>query len=408
MSSYAIEIEGVSKAYRRVKARRGDLRSTVASAAGFLQKKDETFLALDQIHLTITTGDTVGIIGPNGAGKSTLLKLLSRITWPTSGTIRIRGRLAAMLEVGTGFHPELTGRENIFLNGALMGMHRREVQKKLESIIDFSGIESFIDTPVKHYSSGMFSRLAFAVSSHLEPDILILDEVLAVGDIAFKRKSLERIQEVSKSGCTILMVSHQLSYLRSFCHTGLYLHDGHVRSFGLFEEAVQTYLSDTSRSSVVELSSRTDRKGTGEVQLTAFRIYGEDPLPTEVLHAGEEIRFQLDIENKEDKTAPLEMRIEIFDMSGRQWFVLNNVVSSGYMEVDASAATFECTVAKWPLNEGHYYVDFTLLAAGKVTDQLSRVAEFTVEKGWFFPTGMLPHPAKGMLVDHEWKKAASE
>src|SRR5688572_11269603 len=187
MSYDAIVIEGLSKTYQRGKLRNRDLRSSLTSWRKSWGKSQEKFLALDNINLNIQQGDVVGIVGPNGAGKSTLLKLLSRITFPTKGKMTITGSLSSMLEVGTGFHPELTGRENIFLNGAIIGMRKDEVRRKLDSIVDFSGIETFLDTPVKHYSSGMYVRLAFSVASHLEPDILIIDEVLAVGDQEFKR-----------------------------------------------------------------------------------------------------------------------------------------------------------------------------------------------------------------------------
>src|SRR5688500_7612668 len=188
MNKTAIQIENVWKAYERGRVRRRDIRGTVQSGWAAFRQKSETFFALQDINLEIQQGEIVGIIGPNGAGKSTLLKLLSRITYPSKGRMVIQGTLSSMLEVGTGFHPELTGRENIYLNGAIIGMRRQEIRRKFDEIVAFSEIEQFVNTPVKHYSSGMYTRLAFAVAAHLEPEILIIDEVLSVGDVAFQKK----------------------------------------------------------------------------------------------------------------------------------------------------------------------------------------------------------------------------
>jgi len=202
----------------------------------------EDFWALKDLNFEIQKGDRVGIIGKNGAGKSTLLKVLSRITEPTTGKVFIKGRVASLLEVGTGFHPELTGRENIFLNGAIMGMARAEIKRKFDEIVDFSGVEKFLDTPVKRYSSGMYVRLAFSVAAHLEPEILVVDEVLAVGDAEFQKKCLGKMQDVSNSeGRTVLFVSHNLMALSSLCNKGIYLKNGQVRSQGEIEDTLSQY-----------------------------------------------------------------------------------------------------------------------------------------------------------------------
>jgi lipopolysaccharide transport system ATP-binding protein len=202
----------------------------------------EDFWALKDLNFEIKKGDRVGIIGKNGAGKSTLLKVLSRITEPTTGKVFIKGRVASLLEVGTGFHPELTGRENIFLNGAIMGMGRAEIKRKFDEIVDFSGVEKFLDTPVKRYSSGMYVRLAFSVAAHLEPEILVVDEVLAVGDAEFQKKCLGKMQDVSNSeGRTVLFVSHNLMALSSLCNKGIYLKNGQVRSQGEIEDTLSQY-----------------------------------------------------------------------------------------------------------------------------------------------------------------------
>jgi len=215
--------------------------------AGQEQRKIEgdQFWALQDVCIEVKQGEILGLIGKNGAGKSTLLKLLSRITAPTTGQIKIKGRIASLLEVGTGFHPELTGRENIFMNGAVLGMSKREISVKLDEIIDFSGIEDFIDTPVKRYSSGMYVRLAFAVAAHLEPEILVVDEVLAVGDAEFQKKCLGKMDDVAHAGRTVIFVSHNMGMMGKLCTSGVWLHQGGVKKIGTIQETVDAYLAET-------------------------------------------------------------------------------------------------------------------------------------------------------------------
>src|SRR5947209_2384927 len=235
--------------------------------------KREEFWALRDVNLEIKQGEVVGIIGRNGAGKSLLLKILSRITEPTKGRIRIKGRVASLLEVGTGFHQELTGRENIFLNGAILGMTHAEIKRKFDEIVAFAEVERFLDTPVKRYSSGMYVRLAFAVAAHLEPEILIVDEVLAVGDIEFQRKCQGKMDDVASHGRTVLLVSHNTAAVLSLCTRVLYLGNGEVRSDGKTEEVVSHYLHRVVPAIInaQDLASRVDRSGSGRVKLTSFR-----------------------------------------------------------------------------------------------------------------------------------------
>ena len=216
------------------------------------QVSKETIWALKDISFTIEQGEVVGIIGHNGAGKSTLLKILSRITAPSSGEVAVRGRVASLLEVGTGFHPELTGRENIFLNGAILGMTRREVQQNFDEILDFAGVERFVDTPVKHYSSGMYMRLAFAIAAHLETDVLLVDEVLAVGDASFQQKCLAKMQDVAGQGRTVLFVSHNLSAISALCQKGIYFQHGRVVATGPIHEVLASYSQGSAMSGQFE------------------------------------------------------------------------------------------------------------------------------------------------------------
>ncbi|MCO5259305.1 MAG: polysaccharide ABC transporter ATP-binding protein [Crocinitomicaceae bacterium] len=242
----AIKLEGVSKKYTIGKEKDGSLRGTLASLFSKKSEKQEEFWALKDVSFEVKKGDVIGIIGRNGAGKSTLLKILSQITRPTEGKIEINGRVASLLEVGTGFHPELTGRENIFLNGTILGMTRKEVQSKFDEIVAFSGIEKFIDTPVKHYSSGMYVRLAFAVAAHLEPEILIIDEVLAVGDAEFQKKCLGKMKDVAGEGRTVLFVSHDLAAVKSLCTRGVLLKDGNLKINSNVTEVIDKYIINSN------------------------------------------------------------------------------------------------------------------------------------------------------------------
>ena len=259
MSSAIITVEHLSKSYRlqhQARERYTALRDVLTDKVKALfraqtselrpQTSEEEFWALKDVSFEIKQGEVVGIIGRNGAGKSTLLKILSRITEPTSGRITLRGRVASLLEVGTGFHPELTGRENIFLNGAILGMNRQEILRKFDEIVDFAEVEQFLDTPVKRYSSGMYVRLAFAVAAHLEPEILVVDEVLAVGDAAFQQKCLGKMKNVAKGeGRTVLFVSHNMGAMRSLCQRAVYLKAGRVVKDGLSDEVINAYSSDS-------------------------------------------------------------------------------------------------------------------------------------------------------------------
>ena len=265
-----IKVENLSKQYTIGAATHNTLRDAVG---GFFRRgattEAQTFNALDGVSFNANEGETLGIIGSNGAGKSTLLKILSRITKPTTGTAEIRGRVGSLLEVGTGFHNELSGRENIYLNGAILGMKKAEIERKFAEIVEFSEIEKFLDTPVKHYSSGMYMRLAFSIAAHLEPEVLIIDEVLAVGDINFQRKCLGKMDEVSRSGRTVLFVSHNLGSLAQICKTGLLLHKGRLISQGPIAGVINEYLAFAQTEKQFKLDELDSRK---EMQITEASI----------------------------------------------------------------------------------------------------------------------------------------
>src|SRR5215472_5326647 len=254
MSKTVIHGEGLGKKYRRGALQQSTLlrdqlsRALRAPLSVFHANKEETFWALRDVSLDVLEGEVLGLIGRNGAGKTTLLKILSRITRPTTGWAETHGRVGSLLEVGTGFHPELTGRENTFLSGAILGMSRREIARKFDEIVAFAELEKFIDTPVEHYSSGMYVRLAFAVAAHFEPEILLVDEVLAVGDIKFQKKCLGKMSDVAKAGRTIVLVSHQLTQIRRLCQRVVWIDDGHVRQNGNTHEVVSAYESAMARN----------------------------------------------------------------------------------------------------------------------------------------------------------------
>lgn len=276
--------------------------NSIVGATNNLADKDtdsDLVWALKDINLTINQGDIVGIIGKNGAGKSTLLKILSKITTPTTGSIKIRGRIASLLEVGTGMHQELTGRENIFLNGAILGMTKQEIKSQLDEIIDFAGIARYIDTPIKRYSSGMRVRLGFAIAAHLDPEILIVDEVLAVGDAEFQKRAIGKMQDISKGeGRTVLFVSHNMGSIKNLCKRGVLLKNGMIDSIGDTESIVQKYLSSNISSQNTKISERTDRKGNGKIKVIDIVIRNADNQVIQSIFVGQylKIEFTIDVQ----------------------------------------------------------------------------------------------------------------
>jgi lipopolysaccharide transport system ATP-binding protein len=280
-----IHADGLSKRYQRGALQRSSLlrdhlsRALRSPLSVFRRAKDETFWALKDVSLEVGEGEVLGLIGRNGAGKTTLLKILSRITRPTSGWAEIHGRVGSLLEVGTGFHPELTGRENTFLSGAILGMSKREIEEKFDEIVAFAELEKFIDTPVKHYSSGMYVRLAFAVAAHLEPEILLVDEVLAVGDINFQKKCLGKMGDVARAGRTVVLVSHQLNQIRRLCQRVVWIDAGEIRQNGPTHEVVSAYESAMTQGQ--ENGSAHSRNAGSKGRFVRWEIAG---LPTENRH----------------------------------------------------------------------------------------------------------------------------
>lgn len=305
MSKSVIQVKNISKVYKinhELKAAPGTLtfkdslrgiaRKPIELVTGH-QLKKEKFWALKDINFEVEQGEVLGIIGKNGSGKSTLLKLLSRIVEPTTGEIHMQGRVASLLEVGTGFHPELTGRENVYFNGSILGMKKKEIEAKFDEIVAFSEVEKFLDTPVKFYSSGMYVRLAFAVAAHLEPDILIVDEVLAVGDAAFQKKCLGKMQDVAGQGRTVLFVSHNMESVGSLCTSAILLQNGSIVEKGSVEKVTSVYMKDSHRQQMVyKASDLTHAEGFYEIKITGIRIKNQGKL-TNQFNFGQALQLEL-------------------------------------------------------------------------------------------------------------------
>jgi homopolymeric O-antigen transport system ATP-binding protein len=368
--------------------------------------------ALRDVGFSVDRGEVLGVIGPNGAGKSTLLSILARITDPTTGRAEIRGRVSSLLEVGTGFHPELSGRDNVFLNGAVLGMSRRETQRKFDEIVDFSGVRDFIDMPVKRYSSGMYVRLAFSVAAHLDPEILLLDEVLAVGDRAFQEKCLARIDELTKSGCTVVFVSHDVSSVARLCTRGLLLNDGRVAFEGDTDEAVSRYLSSRSLGSATT-DAAVDRQGTGAVRIEAIEvanaaggatIRAETPVTIRV-----ELRAQRPLEGRE-----LRLQIGIHSLLGGRHVLLSTDYDPAQPlgSIDLREPTWiVCTLDELPLKPGSYFLSAWVdEPGGDILDHLTEQASFVIVPSDYFGTGVLPseHHIATTLVRHRWSAVGAD
>jgi homopolymeric O-antigen transport system ATP-binding protein len=364
----AITAEGLSKQYRigQFQPAYGTLRDSIMNnvrrlRSGHLHDPPREIWALRDVSFEAREGEVIGIIGPNGAGKSTLLKILTKITWPTAGRAEIRGRVGSLLEVGTGFHPELTGRENIYLNGAILGMKRSEITRKLDQIIEFSGVEKFMDTPVKRYSSGMFVRLAFSVAAHFEPDIMVVDEVLAVGDADFQRRSLGRMESLGESGRTVLFVSHNLHAVLQLCDRAMLLQDGQITREGSTHDVVAYYEEQTVGSgSRVVWDDLADAPGNDLVRLRSVRVVDEDGAPRgtiDVRHPiGIEIAFRVLREGR-----PVVPKIKVLDQHGAICFNALDVSPRWNEPTPPGDYTTTAWVPSNLLNEGRHSVDVDIV-----------------------------------------------
>lgn len=420
MKTPIVTAEHIAKQYQIGKSRessdglRHALERKLRSPLGWFNSQtdpcrdsERTFWALRDINFTIGQGEVVGIIGRNGAGKSTLLKLLSRVTQPTRGKIQLKGRVASLLEVGTGFHPELTGRENVSLNGAILGMSRHEIRRKFDEIVAFSEVERFIDTPVKRYSSGMYVRLAFAVAAHLEPEILIVDEVLAVGDAEFQKKCIGKMEDVARNrGRTILLVSHQLPVIQNLCKRCILLENGRIAYDGETAETIKRYTTKAENLTAADLSTRTDRQGKGEAVITHVGFYDPDGSPLNEVLTGRTTAIRLRFAVRDGLTLRnCRASVTILRDSRPMLVLSTDLVDFTPLKLHGRGE-IEFIVPEWPLSGGTYHLSTYLASDGTVSqDWVDDAAAVQVVDGDFFGTGKLYHEGwQGMcvLVHHSW------
>jgi lipopolysaccharide transport system ATP-binding protein len=415
MSDVAIETKELGKSYTLgVKGPGyGTLREAIVEKARNpfrrerKEKQDRDLLwALKDLSLTIRTGEVVGLIGHNGAGKSTLLKILSRITEPSTGYADVTGRVGSLLEVGTGFHPELTGRENIFLNGAILGMRRAEIRTRFDEIVEFAEMERFLDTPVKRYSSGMSVRLAFAVAAHLEPEILLVDEVLAVGDASFQRKSLGKMNEVAKEGRTVVFVSHNLAIIQALCSRGILLERGEVKADAPIVGAIDSYLRTLESAASDDLLERTDRdsRAYDETLVRRLEIHDSSGGHPNVVVAGRPATIAVDV------TEPLptmECQLTIVNSLGQPVCTLDSEMTA---PVDVRAAEpgtrLECHIDSLPLLPGRYRIDVIVKAKRHIQDGLQAAALFDVEPGTIGERPIAAEAEGDVVLPHSWRLPA--
>jgi lipopolysaccharide transport system ATP-binding protein len=356
----------------------------------------ETFWALEDVSFQVKEGEVLGIIGRNGAGKSTLLKILSQVTTPTSGQIKIKGRIASLLEVGTGFHPELTGRENVFLNGAILGMTKAEIRSKFDEIVAFSEIEEFIDTPVKRYSSGMYVRLAFAVAAHLEPEILICDEVLAVGDAEFQKKCMGKMKDVAGHGRTILFVSHNIASVRALCNKGVLLKNGKLEAAGSIENVIEAYADagiQQTKNHTVTISKPSERCAVW-MESVSILCNGNRKSTLEI---GDKLSLEVKFRSYDPIQRPI-IGYLIRSSRGEDLVNANNyfLPSSNYSNA-VTEGTITCDLGDLPLMSGSYSVSFWLCRNPHEQHHVEDVLHFTVEEKNIWGTDALPNKSLGGL-----------
>jgi lipopolysaccharide transport system ATP-binding protein len=410
-----ISVQGLGKSYR---IQTGDrkpyrtLRDDIADFGKGLLKgewgksRTEEFWALRDINLDIYPGEVVGLIGRNGAGKSTLLKILSRVVQPTVGEATLHGRVASLLEVGTGFHPELTGRENIFMSGAVLGMQRAEIKHKFDEIVAFAEIEKFLDSPVKRYSSGMYVRLAFAVAAHLEPDILLVDEVLAVGDSAFQKKCLGKMEDVStQQGRTVILVSHNMAAILSLCKKAYLLEGGKISTEGNSSKVIDAYVNSSLQLESIPLEKRIDRGGDGSVRLVSFTLKSLDS--NNIIRCNSHLEITLSYES-EKPLVNTTFAIGIYDYSNVEIFMVDSDAKAELPSSLPACGEIRCVIGPLNLTPGQCYINLAvvkggLLEGGTLADYVQNVTSFSVEPFDFYGTGKLPPRSWSLcLIPHQW------
>ncbi len=423
MSSFALSVENLGKIYRL--GLKEDIHDTIVGAmTSWLraplrnfrnlrkltsfdanESSEDAFWALRDVSFSVSHGEVLGIIGHNGAGKSTLLKILSRITDPTVGAVILNGRVASLLEVGTGFHQDLTGRENIYMNGTILGMSKREIDRKFDEIVDFSGVEKFIDTPIKRYSSGMKVRLAFSVAAHLEPEILVIDEVLAVGDAAFQKKCLGKMHHVAVQGRTVLFVSHQLEALSKLCNRALLLERGMVVKEGETDDVISTYLHKQASLCEIAVIDRMDRKGDGRFRFISTWLENETGTRVSSIQSGRFLKIVATFKvTGLSKVSNLDVAFAVVDQNDVQLIDFSNRTTGNFFHGNIpDQGRIECSIPKLPLNQGRYYYHLWARSGGGLEDHVLKAGFIDVSSGDFFGSGNMPDPRWPFMAEHNWK-----
>ena len=428
--SLAVRVENLGKQYRigkvDLKMRpRETLAGSVASAVvapvrNFrkLQRMtrfesdeaSDSIWAVRDVSFELQDGDVLGIIGRNGAGKSTLLKILSRTVEPTRGRATLWGRTASLLEVGTGFHGDLTGRENVYLNGSILGMRKHEITRRFDEIVEFANLEKFIETPVKRYSSGMYLRLAFSVAAHLDSDILIADEVLAVGDTEFQRKCLGKMKDVSTSGRTVIFVSHNKAAVANLCSRAIWLELGHVRDDGPVDQVLSAYVASMQTGSDASVRDRVDRDGDGRVRITNLEFVGGDGRAATGFASGEDATIVISYETQTSEPVRYaHAAVAIETTLGERIGMVSSLFTGDEFPELPAAGRITCHLPRLGLNTGEYVVTVWITASDRYADQLHDAAVFTVEALDFYGTGRHPEASWGpVLLANRWSLEATQ
>lgn len=411
MSDTVIKVENVSKRYllgqqHGYKTFRESLVRAFTAPFSRAEKREEVW-ALKDVSFEVKKGEALGIIGRNGAGKSTLLKILSRITEPTSGRAELRGRVGSLLEVGTGFHPELTGRENVYLYGAILGMSSVEISRKYGGIVSFAELERFMDTPVKRYSSGMYMRLAFSVAAHVTPEVLLVDEVLAVGDAVFQTKCIAKMREITGEGRTVLFVSHNLAAVGSICSRALVLDEGRVMFSGPVKEAVDYYEKEISFKKYFQapVAGRRDRSGSGAVRLTGFRVEDAGGKPADKVLNGCTARLVFSYETSAGGARNVDFGIIVERAAGGKSFQFCTRFTGGNFSELSGAGNIVCTIKRFPLVPGRYRIGTYFLAESSPADFMPELADLDVADGDFYGSNYQVYEKETpFLVDGLWTR----
>lgn len=423
MSDIAINVNNISKRYRiGLKEKTND---TFVGAIGSIFKSpfenfkrlknlthfkndkenpDEIIWALKNITFEVKMGEVIGIIGANGAGKSTLLKILAQITHPSTGRVQLNGRVASLLEVGTGFHPELTGRENIYLNGTILGMKKYEIDYKLDEIVEFSGIEKFLDTPVKRYSSGMGVRLAFSVAAHLEPEILLIDEVLAVGDANFQKKCLGKMDAVAKNGRTVIFVSHNLAAMENLSEKGIYLKNGKIKYVGTIHNTIIDYRKEINNYEKNKINDKENRSGLWNAKIDYVQVKNSKQ---NTFSSGNEIIFEVKFDVLKN-CFDCYFILAVKDENDIIRFVSNSLVYTNKYFTLSKNCILRFKINYLPLPSGSYIYDVKLNSRNGMEDKIINYGKININPGDFFKSGRIPKSKDGLFVKGKWEMVGEQ